>query len=627
MMQRIVLACLCLLLAVPVLAVESPLHWLPGTGQKVAEGPVRDYTFCYHDSTDSFHLYGPTEWAVRFDFAAVYDSTFTVQKARLRFPNTGYTVKVALHEDTVAGPGVLITQKTQSISQNWTDFVFTSPSTHRVVWLVVTDTTNAYTRWVSASDGGGANSYFLNNATNPYWQSFSSAGYNCELLFGLVGRFNNGVQQDLELLDFGLTGELLPSEIVNPTFAIYNHGPEDISNWQLDLQLTFPTVTDTTFLTLNGNQTLIKNTLYETPATGFNYPITLPRDCSQMKVKATLVSQFAETAETLANNSVSKLFAVFTDTLNLHIIENFQREGSEFPLPVASGFDNLVYYPNLSDEFSNIGSYQRFNWYAFNSLPKQVIDGKKRIHYYDSAAYPAIIESALTQARRAKTYINRSTCTVSRDSLNDESLIATLKLYNDQTQLFSSDLNNPTLNSQLFVGMFKRFGTQSTTPYILQRWLGFAVDMDSTLAINTSITKIYTFNVAGIDTLDLQQNYRIYYWLQDKTGGQVHYVSSASFNSGSYTELEDELLPIPKWKAYPNPLRKSDALKLSGISGKQRISIYNLRGQKLFSQALEANEISIPASLFPSSGIYFIRSEVPGDKRIAKQTIKLSVIK
>jgi hypothetical protein len=625
-MNKVIYIILCLLALVPLFANVQAINSLPGTGERVAPPLTREYSFCYHDSTDDIRFYGPSEWAVRFDFGAVHDTTFTVQKARLYFPNTGYSVTASLHEDTVSGPGILITQKTSAITSNWTDIVFSSPPTRRVIWLVVTDTTNAYSRWVSASDGGGTRSYFKNNAYNPYWQKFSEVGFNCELLFSLIGHFNLGNTPDLELIDFGFTGLMLPRERVNPTFSIYNHGPDDVTDWQIDIGLTNPNQEVTSY-TITGLETIPHDTLLVINAPGYDFPIDMPMEPMQLKLEANLVSQYQESDNDLANNYISKTIAVYSEPLALHLVENFQRNGSGYPTPVNAGFDHLLYYPNQSDQYSNLGAFERFNWYAFNSLPKVVIDGGRRFNYYDSTTYLDDYSEAISNARAYKSFITRSSCTISHDSTNTETITTQIKLFNDSTLLFESPLSNPTRNARFFVGLFKKFSLTGFEPYILDRWLNFGSTIDSTLNIGTSLTKTYTFNAAGIDSTDLVLNYRIYYWLQEKNGCQILYAGSANFSGNAQSDAEDEVIPIPCLSVYPNPLRAGCKLKISGLETRANLTIYNLKGQKVWQGKQLAGDVEIPDNVFSSSGIYFVRRDFQRDGKTTKQTTKISIIK
>jgi hypothetical protein len=521
---------------------------------------------------------------------------------------------------------VIITEKTERINNNWTDFTFNSTPTRRTVWLVVTDTTNAYTRWVSASSGGGTKSYFKNNAYYPYWQRFSDAGFACELLFGLVGHFNFGNNADLELVDFGFAGDLYPGAGVNPTFRIYNHGPDDVTDWQIELELSYPEA-DTSYQTISGIETIPMGTMLIIGVPGYDDYIDLPREATQMKVVANLVSQYEETGIALTNNKISKTYPVFSDTLQLHVVENFHRSGNGYPIINNTGFEQLFYYPNQADAYFTMAASERFNWYAFNTLPKVVIDGEKRFHYYDEDSYSSEFNNAISEARKYRTFISSSTCAISKDAANNETMYAQIKLFNADTQLFTTNTQNPALNSRFFAGLFNRFSDGGDQAYKIVRWLGFATVIDSTLNSGTSITKTFTFSVAGIDSTDLALNYRIYYWLQDKNGEQIFYTGKADFSNYAYSGLEDEFIPHPALIAYPNPVRKATQIKLEGLPTKAKIRVYNLKGQKIWENDPQIDVSSIPTSVFPTSGIYFIRSEIPGAKHSAKQTIKISVIK
>jgi hypothetical protein len=117
----------------------------------------------------------------------------------------------------------------------------------------------------------------------------------------------------------------------------------------------------------------------------------------------------------------------------------------------------------------------------------------------------------------------------------------------------------------------------------------------------------------------------VYYWVQDKLGGVIYYANYTTF-AVTTTNLTDEMLvPVLALKAYPNPLRNGSSMKLSGLPEHASISIYNLRGQCIWKGIGHKDNTDIPAGVFTSSGIYFVKSETANGQH--KQTIKISVIK
>ena len=623
------LACSLLLMVSLLNAGETAIKCLPGSGASVLHDGTKEFSADYHSSADDYHFYGSNQWAVRFNFADFYPNiancSFNIRKARLYFPNIAVPVyvNVALYEDAVNSPGTLITQKDSLLTTNWTDFEFTSLNTRTVVWLVVTDSTNI-ANWVSASEGSGTHSYFMNNAPIPYWQKFSSAGFTAELLAGLVGSFNLGDNPDLELLSFDFSGLLLPRQSVSPAVSIYNHSADTASDVAIDIHISAPDSTLYQPVSLNfplDLPILSQDSLF------FEFPqqIALPETPMQISVTATLQSSFTETDSTLSNNTITKIYNVFNNDAGIHIVENFIRSGTLGSLPTLPDtltYKHLVYYPNFSDPGSNAGSLARFDWYKLLSLPTTVIGGSKKIRRQPSPS--EFLEGCLNTVSR-KSFISSSTDTLDTFGQTSGNLRLQVKLHNTSTVLYL-DGTNPATNSGFFAGLFQR---EDISPnehcYVLQRWIAHAAAIDSTLNVGTSITRTYSFNTSGLDS---SNNYVIIYWLQDKTEGQIYYANSVNLpvlpTSGPEPQ---EPLPAALLSFYPNPVRSGGALQLKNNAIESRVTIYNLRGQKIWSQDKLAGDILLPASIFPASGIYFVRSEALVNGNKSKQTKKLSVIK
>ncbi len=204
----------------------------------------RQYHFYHHNSTNDYNIYGANRWAVRFNLQSAYPGvaqvSFNVQGARLWFPYPDDSATVELYTDFSSQPGTLVSSKTVNIDANQIDILFDATTNLNSAWLVVNYTTNMNNRYVAASAGGGSNSYFLNQiGENSYLSSLAAAGFNCELLFGLLGEFVL-TEPDLELVDFDLLGDVSPGARVSPTFTLYNHSDIQVNNAEVSLVLNKP---------------------------------------------------------------------------------------------------------------------------------------------------------------------------------------------------------------------------------------------------------------------------------------------------------------------------------------------------------------------------------------------------
>ncbi len=135
--------------------------------------------------------------------------------------------------------------------------------------------------------------------------------------------------------------------------------------------------------------------------------------------------------------------------------------------------------------------------------------------------------------------------------------------------------------------------------------------------------------ILNTSDLDPVKAYRIYYWLQNpiNSGGQIYYAQNVSLEQNWMVSNSDECIPHPVISVYPNPLVKGTAIKISSSVIPAVFTIYNIKGQKVFTTAKVFSEISIPADIFPASGIYFLRCETQDRGKTHKLTQKISIIK
>jgi hypothetical protein len=617
-------------------ASESQLVRIPADGAVIDMPQSRESYFSHHGLTHDYSLYGANKWAVRFDFRAAYPNvsncSFSIQKARLYFPNIGDSVTVSLYSEANSLPSQLVTSNRVAVNANLLDIPFPQIVQAEVVWLVVDYVTNLASRFVAASEGDGSHSFYLNtNAITPYFQNFSIAGFNCELLFGLLGDFNLSTP-DLQLVSFDFAGMMRPREVVKPIFSIYNHSNHPVTDAQINLEITSPPDAGySRSQTISITDTIMPQTLFEVLAPGYqDYSIDMPSTAMQLSVQATLSSSLAESDTTLANNVKSKLYQVFAYGYPIIPVENFFRNNTASTICAIqdtypqAGVHSLLYFPNLADTLSNLGAYQRFSWYGFNAMPSTAVVGRERIYGFIEADYLNRYQSSVNNAKTRRSFISSATSTL-EESPNSNALTINIQLSNANTRLYPSATINPAINSRFFVGLFKKTFIAAQERYVFDRWIAFADTINSTINYNSVYRKTYTMSLVNLSLTDLQSDYRVYYWVQDKLGGVIYYANYTTF-AVTTTNLTDEMLvPVLALKAYPNPLRNGSSMKLSGLPEHASISIYNLRGQCIWKGIGHKDNTDIPAGVFTSSGIYFVKSETANGQH--KQTIKISVIK
>ncbi len=609
--------------------------YVPGSGTTVLP---RATTFAYHNGTDDFRFYGSSTWAVRFDFSAVYpsdpNSYFLAQSAVLWLPQIGDSVKVELFSEAAGSPAQRLAQASAQVSQNLMTLPFPQTVQADVLWMLVTYHTNFANRYVSASAGDGTHSYYLNtNAENPYLQSFATAGFDAELLFGISGDFSSSYA-DIALSSIGFAETLLPRELVHPVFSVYNHSDTSIADASLNLVITSPLPEFSHNITIPIQESIPPRSLYTWgPQSGgyYQHTLTLPDLPLLFKARATIAATSA-TTDTLANNSLTRYFQAFADSPPLFLVENFARNaGIADLLSQQDYFDapqlqRLIYFPVLSDTLATAGSMEHFNWYLFNTLPRTVIGGDARISGLTSG-YASQYQILAQESLADKTFISSAECRFANQS--QDSITAEVSLFNANTHLFTSTAEyNLASNCRWFMGLFRAVPLAGQTRWVLHRWIAHAASVTDNLDAGESSIQSHNISLGGLD-LDNQQ-FRIYYWLQMNGGGKVFYVNWADLNAN--VAASDASVPALSLDLWPNPLSGSSALKLSFPGQRSyrasNIRIYNMRGQLIYQAPLQHTTMDIPASVFPASGIYILKAESTSrDGHISSRIKRFTVIK
>jgi hypothetical protein len=590
----------------------------------------RQYHYYYHNGTNDYNFYGSNRWAVRYKFRDAYpglaDVNFEVQGARLWFPNVADSVLVELYSDSYSQPGSRILSKRVPITDNLVDVWFDESTIQDTIWLVVSYSTNMNNRFVSASAGDGSSSYFMNQVgEQQYLASLASAGFNCDLLFGVLGEFVLS-GPDIELVDFSLEGELFPSGRVYPSFRLYNHGDETLENSSLRIYLNKPGAAQYDTLYIAVGEAIEGRSEFDFTAQDF---IDLPEEPTQIRLDVQFSANIAENDTLLANNSKSKTFNLFTEAMPAKLVENFiQEEHQASAIFMQEQYlqeDSHVldYYPVLADSLANLGALNRFNWYGFNSLPCTVGNGLERILGF-TAGYETDFAAMMESLQEQRTFISNSSCRL--DTIPDsENVMLTLSFNNENTNLYTGMSQSIVTNSNVFTALFAQDIAESSSRYNLLRWISFADTINTPATQGSIIEKSYTISASGLfdDAGDLR--YRIYYWLQGKNGGKIHYAAYEDFNPESLTPNQDALLPSIVARAYPNPLRGNSGLKIVLADAvPAKAYIYNLKGQRIVKVDEFRRDATIPRELFPASGIYFLRLIQDGK---APRNMKISIIK
>lgn len=626
-----------------ILSVSWAIDSVPAGGERVFPADNRTYSFSYHTGNEDLNWYGSPQWAVLFDFKAAYPSLslaqFAVSGAQIWFPVIGDSVTVELFSDNSGQPGTRISQVRGQVTQNLMQFSFPSTIQTEKIWLLITYNTHYYGPYISASNGGGSHSYYLNtNVSVPYFQSMAAAGFNCEFLMSVQGEFLLS-NPDLELQSFALEGDLVPGATVAPKFTIYNHSNLNISNASIDLQIFAPASAAYSYeATIPITGSIAPHSSLSVDATSPDYQnqhFQLPPDPMQLKLRALLSSE--NVADTLFNNGKTVYYNIFEYDNPETLTENFLRN-SEVDMianaqndPGVDALRSLYYFPVLSDSLSSLGAVNRFSWYSLFSTPVTVMGGNSRITGY-SPSYQNLFQEQAQSHAQDKTMISTSQTNFELPQ-QGENLQIRISLRNVSTHLFNT-ATEPNLlsSSRFFVAFFKKtsFGTREL--YVFNRWIAFADTISGNLYAGQESVKSYQTSLSNIDLDDLSQNYRLYYWLQLNDGGKILFSDFSDLSA--ILASSDEVQVPPAFSCYPNPLVGSADLFIKGdqsVGASCRYSVFNLRGQMIWrSPELSRSELplKIPHATFANSGVYIIRMETRTAKgKTAHSLKKITVLK
>lgn len=614
------------------------IAFVPGSGAQVTPNGVREYDFAYHTGMDDYHFYGSNVWAVRFNFREVYpgmaSSEFLVTKALLWFPQTGDSVRAELFRDAHGAPGSSMAWAKVPVNSNQLEINFPTSVQEDTLWLVVSYNTNFSNRYVSASEGGGSHSYYWNtNAQTPYFQSFSGVGYSAELLFGLAGDFVlSGL--DLELVSFDMAGSIKPRETVGPTFSIYNHSDQPVSDAVVGMNVYSPNPDFAFYDEISIPESIAPHSLYvfdaQNPAFS-SHQFELPATPMQLKFRAALSSGLQD-SDPQANNVILLHRFSFENDYPIYLGENFLRYDNAAQITTLQDLNPyadiqiLNYFPILSDTLGNVPAQIRFNWYGFNSLPRTAINGDLRINGF-STSYTDQYNQICQQARDERTFVSQSECRLNYIVQNDL-LSATFNFTNASTLLYTSATEyNLAGHSVLCVGMFKKTVFNDSERWVIARWITHGTALGGSLNAGETYTAAFNIPLNSLPLSELSENYRIYYWLQLEDGGKILYSAWSDFTG--VVSVQDDLAAVPGILVSSNPLRPggSMAVRLSGGQNLAGLQIYNIRGQKIIALQESAPEIRLTADLFPSSGVYILRAAYLEKGRKREAATKINIIK
>lgn len=615
----------------------NAIEFISGSGADVSNGTGSDRfrDFFYHNNTDDQHWYNtgvtPHKWAVRFDFASEYEtyhsSSFVITKVKVYFPVLPDSIhfanlKVSVNSKLNVNDSLSTATVTDTTS-NWAEFTLYNPVTVDTAWVVVTCNTTQTGPYISASLGGGTHSYYWNtNAPTPYYQNLFLAGYNSEFLFSVVGRFVLG-DVDLELSAFELGPQVAMNTIASPSFTIYNNSDSLVTNASVVVNITSPhptfAVQDTIFINrvIQPNSELVVD--YGDPDFQ-DYRYRLPDYPLEFRVNSVLHSEY-DLADTLFNNTIIKYYSSFSESLPVHLVENFYRfDQTQNILAVQDLIsDNAVktisYFPVVADTFNVPGVAQRYNWYGFFGLPVTVVGGDYGIVGYIPVQYANLYSDAINGINLQRTFIRQNSATISLPQPYGIMQVKTV-LRNPDTYVFDNGIDPSIfMQSRFYAALCKKVNLYAYDRLIFDRWGAYADTIGTALGLGSTWLKDFNINVNNIGSDSLLTDYDLVYWIQHKTSKQIIYANVIPLDE--VESLEDQTVPeIPfSLRLAPNPIRINSELKLllpqSITKSSVTYKIYNCKGQLIRKGRIDYTKDNnvIPITDIKSSGLYIIRVE------------------
>ena len=148
---------------------------------------------------------------------------------------------------------------------------------------------------------------------------------------------------------------------------------------------------------------------------------------------------------------------------------------------------------------------------------------------------------------------------------------------------------------------------------------------DSVISLNSELiplsNDIYPHDYFFSDEYNLQTNSTYYYWIEGISSSGNSSIFGPISNLYIYDEPDPPLIPsvTQLFSNYPNPFEQSTSFRFQIAENSAYFSIYNIKGQKVFSETLSSGfyENYLPdINQFPS-GIYFYRLRTDHYKKIS----------
>ena|GEM_PF-2955390 len=603
----------------------------------------------YHSNTNDLVFYGTNKWAVNFivnelisfpPTDSVY-ARFWINEINIYVPQNAFNVIISLHENAVpqhdvpiAQPGHELFSTTTNLSEGWNSIPLGEERSIFNGWVVLEFTNSIPESGVSASFGDGKYSYYYDAFDNHtgLFRNLGNIGFHADFLFTLVGSFDRPIII-LEIHDFQVPMDISFDEPFLPLFTIKNNSTISARDVYFNLTLRNATViNDSIFVAtemLPGEEIYSKNI-------DFN-GMTLPHEYAQYQL-ALSVGGAVQGEQLLLGRSLASYISVFEQKKEKGLLEVFAISRETITETVLEhvttktnpdSLDVLLYFANSIDPLHTWGAYQRHIQYRHQGFQHTYFNGNLGLNNFSDIHFFEKIQKNYNLSLSDKTFLNSYGFDASVD--DDIHLDMWVDLVNQKTTMLSIIGDDIIFNAAFVQPInFNNKQIKMMTQYITNGVAGYAVNFPK----GDSLTLQMSFPLYNIDLLEDNKlnDLEVFVWVQRKATNTIYYHEFFSLSQVDFpTEIPGTKDTVPSLLLYPNPVAHNDVLNINFINSKEqkdlKISVYNIRGQRLVSRDIIDASVPIRSLNLTTSGIYFLKVSWYEDGKQHNQINKLLIVK
>ncbi|MCL2062871.1 MAG: T9SS type A sorting domain-containing protein [Candidatus Cloacimonetes bacterium] len=611
----------------------SEYIWFTSSSSQDVRQTIRSGIDLYHHSyTDDLLFYGTDRWAVNFIIndmisfppADSVDVVFFANAISIFMPQSISAVSIALHENVipqhdiiVTQPGTILFNTTINLIAGWNTIPFETEISITNSWIVLGFPDNITDIGVSASLGGGNHSYFFDRfgPTSGIFRNMRNNGFEADLLFHLVGSFDRPILM-IDILDFSVPTFISYNEPFLPSFNIRNNSSISVKDVYVSLSISNSTNNFIRTETVNISSEMPAGQIYSSDMIDFR-GIDLPQEFAQYDISIqtgcnneghpflrSSASAITNVFEHKKERSLLEVFTLSSDAFNESLLDFIDTHTE------SENLDILFYFANSVDPLHTLGAYQRHMQYLHQGFQHTYFNGYLKYSNFSDLDFFTKFNDNYIQSLSDRTFIT----THGFDAfLEDEiNLVMEYTIMNENTDLLVIRDNDIIFNAA-FVQPLTISGrkVKVVTQYITNGIPGFTLNLPKS---DSGLKLILSFPVYNINLLsdNSYNDLEVFVWFNRRATKEIYYHDIFSLEDIDFPEnINPNISIIPEVFLYPNPIKHTDVLNIDFLNSKEqqnvRISIYNIRGQRIVSRDLYENSLSIDSLNINTSGIYFMR--------------------